>query len=195
MGKKHRIIKKYSNRRLYDTSLSRYITLDELAGMVKAGSQIRVINAKSGQDLTQPTLAQIILESRGAAKLLPVPLLIRLIRLGDDALSEFMGQFMSWALDLYLRSRQGAKVMSRLNPLAMLPFNAADGWARLFSPQGDSWAPPGPDDWDDASPPDNELSDQPQSESPQEPTSEVAELRKELDELKKFITKAVKNSR
>ena len=163
--------------------------------MIKAGSQVRVVNAKSGQDLTQSTLAQIILESRGAAKLLPVPLLVRLIRLEDDALSEFMGQFMSWALDLYLRTRQGAKVMSRLNPLAMLPFNAADGWARLFSPGADSWPATEPGDWDEPEPPDDESPEQPVSESPLEEVSEVAKLRKELDDLKKFIANAVKNNR
>ena len=63
------VVKKYSNRRLYDTGDSRYITLEELAEKVRAGAEVRVIDAKTDEDLTQSTLAQIILESRGAARL------------------------------------------------------------------------------------------------------------------------------
>ena len=59
-------VKKYSNRRLYDTSDSRYITLDELAQKIRSGKDVRVIDAKSNEDLTQQTLTQIILESRRA---------------------------------------------------------------------------------------------------------------------------------
>jgi len=84
-----RIVKKYSNRRLYDTDESRYITLDELAQLVRGGSDVFVQDAKSGEDLTQVTLAHVILESRGGGRLLPVPLLVQMIRMGDDALAEF----------------------------------------------------------------------------------------------------------
>lgn len=59
-------IKKYSNRRLYDTSESRYVTLEELADKIRRGSDVRVIDAKTEEDLTQAILAQIIIESRGA---------------------------------------------------------------------------------------------------------------------------------
>lgn len=77
----HRHHHQCSNRRLYDTEASRYITLEELADRIQAGSDVRVIDAASGDDLTQATLTQIIIESRGAAKLLPVPLLTQMIRL------------------------------------------------------------------------------------------------------------------
>ncbi|TMA14751.1 MAG: polyhydroxyalkanoate synthesis repressor PhaR, partial [Deltaproteobacteria bacterium] len=86
------LIKKYGNRRLYDTGHSRYITLEELADIIRGGEDVRVVDAKSGEDLTTGTLAQIIIEGRGAARLLPVPLLVQLIRMGDDALAEFLGQ-------------------------------------------------------------------------------------------------------
>ena len=79
------IVKKYSNRRLYDTSDSRYVTLEELAEKVRQGEDVRVVDAKTGEDLTAATLTQIIVEGRGAAKLLPVPLLTQLVRLGDSA--------------------------------------------------------------------------------------------------------------
>lgn len=126
------IIKKYSNRRLYDTDLSRYITLEELAERVRSGDDIRVIDAKSGRDLTQPTLAQIILESRGANKLLPTPLLARLIRMQDEDLAEFFGRYMTWALELYLQAKRGATTMAPFNPLVGLPFQATNALARML---------------------------------------------------------------
>ena len=69
------LIKKYSNRRLYDTEASSYLTQDELAEKIRSGADVRVMDAKSNEDLTQATLTQIIIEGRGAGKLLPVPLL------------------------------------------------------------------------------------------------------------------------
>lgn len=125
------VIKKYPNRRLYDTSESRYITLEDLADRIKAGSDVLVQDATTGADLTQATLTQIVLESRNGARLLPVPLLLRLIRLGDEALAEFLGRYVSWALEMYVQARQGARALMPLNPLANAPFAATDALARL----------------------------------------------------------------
>ena len=86
------IVKKYGNRRLYDTGDSRYVTLDELATKVRSGVDVKVIDAQTGEELTQATLAQIILEG-GQAKLLPVPLLTQLVRmLGDEAARAEVGR-------------------------------------------------------------------------------------------------------
>jgi polyhydroxyalkanoate synthesis repressor PhaR len=120
-------VKKYGNRRLYDTDASRYVTLEEVAERVRLGEDLKVQDAKTGQDLTQVTLAQIILEGRGAARLLPVPLLKQLVRMRDDALAEFFGRYVAWALDVYLRLKQGARVW---NPLAGL--GAPELLARLL---------------------------------------------------------------
>ena len=79
-------------RRLYDTGESRYITLEELSEKIRAGQDVRVVDAKTNEDLTQATLTQIIIESRGAARLLPPQLLTQLIRLGDDSLAEFFNR-------------------------------------------------------------------------------------------------------
>ena len=125
------VVKKYPNRRLYDTAESRYITLEDLANLIKAGSDVLVQDATTGADLTQVTLTQIILESRGGARLLPVPLLLRLIRLGDEALAEFLGRYVSWALEMYVQARQGARALMPLNPLVSAPFAATDALARL----------------------------------------------------------------
>lgn len=79
------LIKRYSNRKLYNTRESRYITLDELAELVKSGSNIRVVDNDSGEDLTGVTLSQILLENeRKGRDALPRPLLVELIQKGDD---------------------------------------------------------------------------------------------------------------
>lgn len=127
------VIKKYGNRRLYDTRDSRYITLEELAGIIRAGDEVRVVEAKSGEDLTQATLVQIIMDGRGAAELLPVALLTQLVRMGDDALAEFLGRYMTYALELYQRMKQGAQAMAPYNPFAALPFTTANDLARFFA--------------------------------------------------------------
>ncbi len=126
------IIKKYSNRRLYDTDESRYVTLDELAAKVRDGHDVQVVDAKSGEDLTQPTLTQIIIESRGAAKLLPANLLLQLVRLNDHDLSEFLGRYLAGALELYQMARRGAENVAPMYPMAQMPFAATNAFARLM---------------------------------------------------------------
>src|SRR5260370_16256621 len=79
-------VKKYSNRRLYDTSDSRYITLEDLAEKARQGEDVRVVDAKTGEDLTAATFTQAIVEGRGPARWLPDPLLLHPFRLGDHSL-------------------------------------------------------------------------------------------------------------
>ncbi len=127
-------IKKYSNRRLYDTDQSEYVTLEQLAELIRDGDDVEVIHAESGEDLTQATLAQIVVESRGAARLLPVPLLTQMIRMEDDALAEFMSLYMSWAMDVYFQMKRGFRDM---NPYqffggGMSSFNPTRALGRLF---------------------------------------------------------------
>lgn len=162
------VIKKYGNRRLYDTDLSRYITLEELADQVRDGADVQVLDAKTNADLTQATLAQIILESRGAAKLLPVPLLVQLIRLRDEALSEFFGRYVSAALELYLQARTHAQALAPVNPFFNMPFAATSALARFLGAAPEPPPPRGDD---------------------------VAALRKELDELKRSLSKRKKRAR
>ena len=159
------LIKKYGNRRLYDTGSSRYITLEELADQVREGADVRVVDAKSGHDLTQATLAQIILESRGGSRLLPTALLVQLIRMGDEALAEFFGRYVSVALELYVQAKTGAQAFAPLNPFATLPFTATNALARLFS-SGNTQPQPAP------APASGE---------------DVASLRRELDELRQSL--------
>ncbi|MFU8803652.1 MAG: polyhydroxyalkanoate synthesis regulator DNA-binding domain-containing protein [Bradymonadaceae bacterium] len=125
-------IKKYSNRRLYDTDRSQYITLEELAETIRAGHDVRVIDAKTEADLTQTTLAQIVVESQGATRWLPTPLLMQMIRMGDDALAEFMSHYMTWALEVYFHVKEGMLRQQSFNPFSNL-LNPQAGISRLFS--------------------------------------------------------------
>lgn len=166
-------VKKYGNRRLYDTGASRYVTLEEIAERVRLGEDLRVVDAKSGQDLTQVTLAQIILESRGAARLLPIPLLKQLVRMRDDALAEFFGRYLTWALDVYLRLKQGARAMIPWNPLADLGGSVL---GRLFGGGPGGEPPP---------PPPEPLADDPPAAA--NASEELAALRQELEALKRAV--------
>lgn len=78
------VIKRYSNRKLYDAQESRYVTLEELEEMIRAGKEIRVLDAATGEDLTSVTLAQIILENERAHRAaLPTAFLHQLIKHGE----------------------------------------------------------------------------------------------------------------
>ena len=140
------VVKKYGNRRLYDTDESRYITLDELAARIRGGRRVQVVDAKSNADLTQQTLAHIILESRGASKLLPVPLLEQLIRMGDGALAEFFGMYISTALEMYIHAKTNAQAMLPYggNPFMSMPMAATSALSRMLNPWGAPVAPAQP---------------------------------------------------
>lgn len=117
------LVKKYGNRRLYDTEESRYVRLEEIAERIRTGADVQVVDAKTGADLTAPTLAQIIFEDRNAARLLPVPLLLQLIRMGDGPLADFLGRYVGWALEMYLQATSG--IGGLYNPFSALrPFPA-----------------------------------------------------------------------
>ena len=202
------LIKKYGNRRLYDTGESRYVTLEELAAKIRAGHDLRVIDAQTSDDLTQSTLTQIVLETGNAAKFLPVQLLTQMIRLSDDALAEFFSRYVTGALDLYLNAKRGVQSLAAYNPLAQLPFTATDALARMWaSPFGAPYPPPGyayvsPADHAHAAAPavpthdgddddDEETTAEPGAAKPSASArrrdDDVAAMRRELDELKQVI--------
>lgn len=85
-------VKRYANRKLYDTERSCYVTLEDIAGMIKTGEEVRVIDNNSGDDLTTVTLAQIIFESEKKKNFMPLDLLRDLIRNGGEGLSEYARQ-------------------------------------------------------------------------------------------------------
>jgi polyhydroxyalkanoate synthesis repressor PhaR len=87
-----RLVKRYSNRKLYDTGDSRYVTLEEIARWIRAGEEAQIVDNESGEDLTAVTFAQIILESeRKKSNLLPIRMLRELIQHGEEAWGEITG--------------------------------------------------------------------------------------------------------
>lgn len=89
------LFKRYSNRRLYDTSASSYVTLDGVAETIRKGIVVKVTDADSGEDITAYTLTQILLEeSRKKNVLMPAPLLHLAIRYGDGVLAEFFDKYL-----------------------------------------------------------------------------------------------------
>jgi polyhydroxyalkanoate synthesis repressor PhaR len=88
-----RLIKRYGNRKLYDTSESRYITLDEIARLVRSGSDVKVIDNENGDDLTAITFAQIILEEeKRRSSLISLGLLRELVQHGEETLAQLRSQ-------------------------------------------------------------------------------------------------------
>ena len=97
------ILKKYANRRLYDTEKSTYITLNEVAEMVKQGRWVQVTDVETGEDVTAFTLTQIVMEeAKKKNALLPVPLLHLVIRYGELELSDFFGKYLEKMIKSYL---------------------------------------------------------------------------------------------
>lgn len=101
------IVKKYANRRLYNTETSSYITLDDLSTMVKQGRNFEVVDAKTGNDITHSVLAQIIFEeeTRGAA-MLPVNFLKQLILFYDNSLNSALPHFLEMSMDVFNRNSE-----------------------------------------------------------------------------------------
>ena len=96
------VIKKYANRRLYNTATSTYVTLDDLASMVKSGQDFLVYDAKSGDDITRSVLTQIIFEEEnkgGAQTLLPVNFLRQLIKYYGDQMQGMVPSYLEFSLD------------------------------------------------------------------------------------------------
>jgi polyhydroxyalkanoate synthesis repressor PhaR len=101
------IIKKYANRRLYNTESSTYITLDHLARMIRERREFKVVDAKTNEDITHAVLTQIIMEeeSRGGATLLPVNFLRQLIAMYGDSMQAMVPQYLEASLEAFQRNQ------------------------------------------------------------------------------------------
>src|SRR6202051_1378053 len=95
------VIKKYANRRLYNTGTSAYVTLEDLADMVKKGEDFVVFDAKSGEEITRSVLTQIIFEQegKGGQSLLPIAFLRQLIRFYGDSMQMMVPSYLEFSLD------------------------------------------------------------------------------------------------
>jgi polyhydroxyalkanoate synthesis repressor PhaR len=102
------VIKKYANRRLYNTATSAYVTLDHLSQMVKDKTDFVVYDAKTGDDITRPVLTQIIFEeeSKGGQTLLPIPFLRQLISFYGDSLQGVVPQYLEMSMAQFARNQE-----------------------------------------------------------------------------------------
>jgi polyhydroxyalkanoate synthesis repressor PhaR len=125
-------IKKYANRRLYDTESSTYITLDRLAAMIREGREFEVVDAKTGEDITRHVLTQIIVdeEARGST-MLPVNFLRQLIGLYGNSMQGMVPEYLEAAMDAFQRNQNvmrdtfGGNVLADLAKKNMALFSEA----------------------------------------------------------------------
>ena len=132
-------IKKYANRRLYDTESSSYITLDKLAQMIRDGRDFEVIDAKSGEDITHQVLTQIIVEeeARGST-MLPVNFLRQLIGLYGGQMQSAVPDYLDAAMDAFHKNQQamtGALSGTVFADLAKRNMAMFEGAASAFNPK------------------------------------------------------------
>ncbi len=165
------IIKKYANRRLYDTESSAYITLERLAQMVRDKRQFKVVDAKSGDDITRSVLAQIIMEeeARGAT-MLPVNFLRQLISMYGDSVQTVVPHYLEASLDA-LQRNQSKFTDAMTGALASNPFaEIARRNMEMFSAAGGRARPA------------------PETPAP-DTRSELAELKAQMQDLQKKLDK------
>ncbi|WP_425410313.1 polyhydroxyalkanoate synthesis repressor PhaR [Hyphococcus sp.] len=148
------VIKKYANRRLYNTASSSYVTLDFLAEMVKEGEDFVVFDAKSGDDITRSVLTQIIFEEESKGQnLLPIQFLRQLIKFYGDSLQSFVPSYLEMSMDAFSKNQEEMRARMRDT------FGGAPGYGmfeesvrknmelyeqamKMFSPMGAAYAAP-----------------------------------------------------
>ena len=137
------VIKKYANRRLYNTGTSTYVTLEDLAEMVKKGEDFTVQDAKTGDDITHPVLTQIIfeLENKDGQNMLPIPFLRQLIAFYGDQMQMIVPSFLEQSMTAFAkeqeRFREQMKATLGKGPIDMMKMPAP--LRRWKSRRGATW--------------------------------------------------------
>jgi polyhydroxyalkanoate synthesis repressor PhaR len=140
------VIKKYANRRLYNTQTSSYVTLDHLSEMVKKGVEFEVHDARTGEDITRSVLTQIIFEEEAKGQsLLPIKFLRQLIRLYGDSLQSFVPGYLDMSMEGFTKNQEamrsrvaealggGSQVIENLTRQNLAMFERA---MKMFTPFG-----------------------------------------------------------
>src|SRR3989440_3616253 len=175
-------IKKYANRRLYNTGTSTYVTLEDLAIMVKNGEDFAVFDAKTGDDITRSVLTQIIFEQEnkeGAQNLLPINFLRQLIRFYGDSMQMLVPRYLETSIDSLTREQQ--KFRDQMSQaFGVSPFGALDETVRrnmeVFQRAFSMFTPFARRDEDAAD-----------AEKPVSSSSDLDELKRQLDEMRKKV--------
>jgi len=119
------VVKKYANRRLYNTEASSYVTLDNLAQMVKDGRDFVVFDAKTGEDITRSVLTQIIVEEEAkGSNLLPIPFLRQLISFYGDSLGALVPRYLEYTMHSFAQQQEQMRKAMRSTFEGFMPFNA-----------------------------------------------------------------------
>jgi polyhydroxyalkanoate synthesis repressor PhaR len=140
------VIKKYANRRLYNTAASSYVTLDHLSEMVREGTDFIVLDAKTGEDITRSVLTQIIFEQESKGQsMLPVQFLRRLIRFYGDQMQGFLPPYLEMSMESFSKAQETMREnMSRAfgaaTPMAAFEEQAQRNMA-LFQQALSMWTP------------------------------------------------------
>lgn len=124
------VIRKYANRRLYNTATSSYVTLDTLCEMVRSGEEFVVVDAKSGDDITRQVLTQIIVEQEAKGhNMLPLSFLRQLIQLYGDNVQAFVPRYLEVAMETFARNQ--GDIRARMNEAwgGMLPVDELEAMA------------------------------------------------------------------
>ncbi len=150
------VIKKYANRRLYDTSNSRYINLEDIAALVRNGKDLQVVDANTGEDITRVTLTQIIVEdAKDQPTGLPLELLRQLIVASDRVGQEFIMWYLKSAFDAYQKVQSSLQTrLTEMQSAALSPLQMMKNFIQTTAPEKSG-----------------------------EPSQELEELRKRLAEL------------
>jgi polyhydroxyalkanoate synthesis repressor PhaR len=126
-------IKKYPNRRYYDATHSRHLTLDEIRQMIQEGYDLRVVDAKTSSDITAQVLTQIILElDPRKVDSLPVPLLVRIIRMNDQLVKDFIEKYFNQALKSFLDYQQQVEEQIRRTHGLPSVFPSVSAWTKAM---------------------------------------------------------------
>lgn len=143
-------IKKYANRRLYNTATSSYVTLEHLADMVKRGQEFNVYDAKSGEDITRSVLAQIIFEEEGKSgqqSMLPIQFLRQLIRFYGDSMQALVPGYLEISMESFARNQErmreqfatafgGKTYMKEIEQITRQNMAMFERAVRMFTPFG-----------------------------------------------------------
>ena len=127
-----RVIKKYANRRLYDATASRHVTLEDLRKLIVAGAKIKIVDDKTGEDLTRAILLQIIADQEQFGQpILSTQTLESIIRFYGDSMQGFMGRYLDQSVQSFVQQQQA--IVDRLTALEQKPCAIPDADIRLYN--------------------------------------------------------------
>lgn len=180
------LIKRYASRRLYNTETSDYVTLEDIAGFIRAGREVQIVDLKSGDDLTRQYLLQIVAEHESKGEnVLPINVLTDLVRSYTTEVQSVVPQFLAMSFDMFRNGQ--AKMLENLstlpNPMAGVPgFEDLVKQQEAFIKTMMSGMPSMPG-WGGSGPARDEAGD----ETPA--SDELAQIKKQLSELQKKLSK------